>query len=440
MRSEFQVRLKKAARLGGAFAVASMMGFAAPAQADDIEFWSQPYGDLIAWRQAMQSLIEDFEAESGIGVDYEIVNWSVAFNRWLTVAQGGAAPDCADMFWLYSFSAVGGDRYGPLPINDYADKWPTLSDDFYAGSLDDVNWQGDFYGIPWRGDVRPLIYRTDLAEAAGLEGAPDTWDDIVTYAKAMTQRDANGNVTTWGFAPGPNTVTQAYVPYYWQAGGDFMTEDGRTATIDNEATRKALTFLRELVWEHEVLSPEFMEKSYSPETAFYAGNVAMIGSANGPLAPTLAREYPEMDGKWALAIPAKGPEGRDAYAGGGYFGVLRGSENVESCVAWIEFLSRPENMQRLSEASGNVSPMRAVMESEYWSDTEWKKVITETLEYAHTSQHPTPVWNALISAEPGAVIYDMMYDAIIRKQDLDEVIARAQERMQAEMDRALTSD
>ncbi|MBD3625322.1 MAG: extracellular solute-binding protein [Rhodobacteraceae bacterium] len=422
-----------------AFAAGALLAStAAPIAAQQVEFWSQPYGDLIEWKRQMEGLTEEFEQETGIAVNYEMVNWSVAFNRWLTVAQGGAHPDCADMFWLHSFSAIGGEDYGPMPINEFKDNWPNLEQDFFAGSLQDVNWNGDFYGIPWRGDVRPLIYRTDYAAEAGVEGAPQTWDEIIEKAKAMTVRDGNGNVTRWGFALGPDNVSQAYVPYYWQAGGLFMTEDGRTATIDNEATRTTLAWIRDLVWEHEVMNPEFMEKGYDPESEFIAGTLAMVGSAPGPWAPTFTRDYPELDGTWELSIPAAGPEGRDAYAGSGYLGVLRGTDNAEACVDWIGFLSRPENMQRLSEASGNVSPMREVMASEYWSDTPWKKVITETLEHAHTSQHPSPVWNALVTPEPGAVIYDMVYEAVIQKQDIDEVVARAQERMQAEMDRAFT--
>lgn len=268
-----------------------------------------------------------------------------------------------------------------------------------------------------------------------MEGAPDTWEDLVKFAKAMTERDANGNVTRWGFSPGSEIVTQAYIPYYWQAGGLFMTEDGKTATIDNEASIKALTFLRDLVWEHQVVSPEFMEKSYDPESEFLAGTLAMVGSTPGTWPGRLERENPDLDGKWALAIPAKGPVGRDAYAGSGYMGVLRGTEKVEQCVAWIEFLSQPENMQQLSEASGNVSPRRDVMASDYWSDTPWKKVVAETLEYQHTSQHPSPAWSALINDEPGSVVHDMMYEAIIQKKDVQEVVTRAQERMQAELDR-----
>ncbi len=83
------------------------------------------------------------------------------------------------MYWMHSFSAIGGDQYGPMPINEYLDEFPTLRDDFYSGALRDVFWQGDFNGIPWRGDIRALLYRTDIAAEVGITGPPDTWDEIV---------------------------------------------------------------------------------------------------------------------------------------------------------------------------------------------------------------------------------------------------------------------
>ncbi|WP_421723215.1 ABC transporter substrate-binding protein [Bauldia sp.] len=409
---------------------------ATPVVAEEIEFWSQPYGDLIRWQQGMNDLIEEFTAETGIEVNFETINWSTAFANWLTVAQGGAAPDCADMFWLHSFSGIGGNDYGPMPINEFQGEWPTIGDDFFPGSLTDVNWQGDFYGIPWRVDIRPQLYSKDAYAEAGLSAPPANWDDVVSHAKALTKRDDNGNVTRWGYSFGMDNPPQALVPFYWQSGGNFMSEDGKTATIDNDEMRQTLQWMRDMVWEHQVVSPDFMEPSFDPQADFISGNLALIGSVAPAWGRVLDAEYPELDGTWAMAVTAMGPENRQSYSGAGYWGVLRGTDKAESCVKFIEFLSRPDSMQKLSEVSGNVSPRRAVMASDFWSDADWKVVLTETLEHGRTSQHPSSVWSALMSPKPGGVIYDMMYDAIIVQNDIDEVVSQAQVRMQEEMDRA----
>lgn len=425
-------------RLKLALMSSALLGLAATstATAQAISFWTQPQGELLGYQDLFGEFASEFKAESGIDVSVEVINWGVAFNTWLTVAQGGAAPDCADMYWLHSYSGIGGDKYGPMPINEYRDQWPNLEEEFYPGSLQDIQWDGDFYGIPWRVDIRPQMYNTEMFAEAGLTAPPDTWDEIVEMAKALTVRDDNGNVTRWGFAAGPNNPAQTLLPYYWQAGGTILSEDGTQANIDNEAMRTALKFLQDLVWEHEVMSPESFEKGVDPLDSFASETVAMVGSTPIAWASQMEREYPELDGKWAMAVNAMGPVNRDSYSGAGYWGVLRGTDNVDACIDWIKFLSRDENMQRLSEFSGAASPRRSVMSSPYWSDSQWKVAAAETLNYGHTSQHATSVWGALASPEPGAVIYDLVYSTVIVRDDIDAAVKTAHARLQEELDRA----
>ncbi len=420
-----------------ALAATTAFGAGKPAQADgSIEFWTQTYGDQIKWKNTIAKLVKDFEAESGIKVQHEIVPWSAAFQTWLTTAQGGTHPDCADMYWLHSFSAIGGDKFGPMPINDYRGEFPDLETEFYTGSLQDGFWQGDFYGIPWRGDIRAMMFNTKAMKEAGVTAAPTTWDEIVDAAKKLTKRDANGNVERYGFAYGTASNTVSWLlPYYWQAGGEFMSEDGKTATIDNQAMRDALGFMRDLMWEHKVVDPDSMEKSFKPLNLFVNGRIGLIGSAEQSWGVRLDRDFPELDGTWAMAPSAKGPDNAASFSGAGYVGVLRGSDNVKECVEWMKFLARDENMQQLTEASGTVSTKPAVMASDFWSDRPWKKVVAVALKDAHTSQHPAPAWSAIATPEPGGIIYDLMYDVIVEQDDMDTSIAKAQERMQAELDR-----
>ena len=47
------------------------------------------------------------------------------------------------------------------------------------------------YGVPWYVDTRVLYYRTDMAEAAGVE-PPTTWDEYKAFAQAM--KDAGRHI------------------------------------------------------------------------------------------------------------------------------------------------------------------------------------------------------------------------------------------------------
>ncbi|WP_179378060.1 extracellular solute-binding protein [Jannaschia marina] len=406
------------------------LGSAAQAE---IEFWTMPYGDQIAWKDTIDGLLEGFTAETGIEVTHETVPWGNAFQTYLTIAQGGAAPDCADMYWLHSFSAIGGENYGPLPITEYADRLDL--DSFYEGALTDVTYLDEIYGIPWRGDIRAILYRTDAAEEAGLSGPPTTWDETVAAAKAMHVADENGNVDRWGYAFGTSNVVSWLMPLYWQAGGEFMSEDGTTATIDNQAMRDALTFMHDMVHVHRVVDIDSFEKGYEMLPLFVDGQIALIGSAEQSWGKRLDAEYPDAEGTWAMAPSAAGPEDADSFSGAGYFGVLRGTEQVEECVSLLEYLSQNESILALSQGSGNVATKPAVMQSEFWSDRPWKQVVAVALEDAHTSQHAAPSWSAIATSEPGGIIFDLIYNTVVLQEDMDAEIATAQELMQGELDR-----
>jgi len=411
----------------------------APAPSVTIEFWSMNYGDTEIYLQLMRDIAGEFEADTGVTADIQIVNWSTAVKTWLLVSQGGAHPDAADMFWLYSNSELGGDQAGPMPITEYQDTyWPDLEERFFAGSLKDVFWKGEFYGIPWRGDIRPQLYRVDMLEQAGFSAPPDTWEDVTNMAKALTKRDDAGNVTQWGFSLAGSVPLQQFMQYLWQAGGEFMTADGSMATVDTPEMRDTLNWIYDLLWTSEVHPTDLMEQGYDPTTMLEGGQLAMIGSVPDSTGQDLERDFPELDGKWAMAIPTMGPANRSSYSGAGYWGVLRGTEKVDEAVQWIAWLSKDENMMAIDEMLVRVSPNKNVMASPFWSDREWKKVITKTLEYAHTSQYPSQAWAVMTAKNPGAVMYDLFYEAIVEKQPIDDVLARAQQRAQDEMDKAVS--
>jgi multiple sugar transport system substrate-binding protein len=400
-----------------------------------IQFWTMTYADPEPYLEFMRDKAGQFREETGIEVQTEMINWANAAQTWLLVAQGGAHPDVADMYWLYSFSKLGGGKAGPMPITDYREiYWPDLEERFYAAGLQDVFWQGEFYGIPWRGDIRPMLYRVDMLEEAGFSGPPQTWEEIAEVAKATTKREGV-DTSVWGFELSSAVPVQQFMAYLWQAGGEYMTEDGVTATIDTPEMRDSLQFAYDHLWTHETMPREIMEKGHAPMDSFRAGQVAVIGQVSDSEGLTFDRDYPDMEGQWAFSVPAKGPANRASYSGAGYWGVLRGTEYVDESVRYIEFLSRDENMQAITEFIGRVSPNKNVMASPYWSDRPWKKVVVETLEHAHTSQHPSPAWGVLTATEPGSVLYDMYYEALIQQQPFDDVLARAQSRAQAEMDK-----
>ena len=57
---------------------------------------------------------------------------------------------------------------------------------------------GALYGVPNEIDLYALNYNKRLFEAAGIDGPPTTWDELIADAKALTVRDGD-RITQQGF-------------------------------------------------------------------------------------------------------------------------------------------------------------------------------------------------------------------------------------------------
>ena len=91
-------------------------------------------------------------------------------------------------------------------VNDLLNEAPAYVIDFVSNPenfgpffVDAASFGGTLYGVPlFRGQLA-LFYNTDMFEAAGLTGVPQTMAEFTEYAEKLTQRDANGNPTVTGW-------------------------------------------------------------------------------------------------------------------------------------------------------------------------------------------------------------------------------------------------
>ncbi len=364
-----------------------------------IVFWTHRSGsDPQVWMDQLKAWAKEFKDKTKIEVEVQELNWDVSRNTWLLIAQGGDAPDCADMYWLWSFVGLGRGKYGPMPITPYKDVFfKDLDQRFVKGTQQDAHFKGEFYGVAHRGDPRPFMWRSDLGKAAGFTKPPDTWQEITEQAKAMTKRDAAGNTTMWGMEFGSdNNKPQQVVTYYWQAGGEYMDLDGKTATFDTPAMRDALKWMYDQIWTYKVVPPDFMEKAHNPWDAFTGQQVAMLPQAGLGNFKQLDEQFPELAEKVEIAVNAKGPKSRACYYGAGYWGVLRGTKYPAECAQWIAFLSEDERQIKKGQILGDLPTNKAALAQKNWTDRPWKLKIPEILEHAHPSQHPSYAWAKLL--------------------------------------------
>ena len=88
--------------------------------------------------------------------------------------------------WVGEFAATGAFEPTPEGLVDESS--------FFEGSWGTAVVDDVAYGVPWYVDTRVLYYRTDMAEAAGVE-PPTTWDEYKAFAQALKDQGATSGVS-----------------------------------------------------------------------------------------------------------------------------------------------------------------------------------------------------------------------------------------------------
>lgn len=131
----------------------------------------------------------------------------------------------------------------PLIERDRNDPDGVRPEDYYEPCWKEATYKGRVYAIPNSTDDRFLFYNRTLFREAGLDPnrPPRTWEELLDYAKKLTRRDKHGAIRQIGFIP--NWGNSWLYLYSWQNGGEFMSPDGRTCTMDNRFSVDALKYM-----------------------------------------------------------------------------------------------------------------------------------------------------------------------------------------------------
>jgi multiple sugar transport system substrate-binding protein len=305
---------------------------------------------------------EQLMADQGTPVKIEIVELPAGDDDYraaqVTRLAAGAH---TDIFLLDGFNIPADSSAGfLLDLTDRANAWDGWAQWFEAAK-GGVSFGGSVWGLNREVDVRPLYYRRDVLEKAGVIGAgedwqPTSWEEILTAA-----RDIKANVP--GVAPiafksgilgGESTTMQGFYPLLLGAGGRLFDTDSGKWVSRSSAFTESLEFLRTIFIDEELsTAPEFWLAGSPVDDAhvlFRDGELAMLVTWDGVWTemadPEHSRFIPD-PGRDAVAgfamIPAKEPgaswTGEDFVTiSGGWTMVINGAITPEKADLAFEFL------------------------------------------------------------------------------------------------------
>ena len=338
--------------------LALVLGIQVAAQ-DDVTLriltWQNP--PMVEWLEAFN---EQFTADTGINVDYSVVN----ANDIGPVTQTRLSANDIDVLaFLNSFA----NRVQPYMSNVNPPSWQTIIDagllleltdqpflaNYDDASILDSSYNDQIYAVPvGRTIYGGIFYNKDMFAEFGVE-VPTTWDELVAACETfraegigcMTAGGADGwpiFVGAYGLIGSLFPDQEAYVEGLWT---------GEVA-FNDEANM--------VMWERmQVYASEMMERGASgiPGDAapgrFASGAVAMFPGGSWYAS---AIEASEPDFEWGF-IPFPGSDNvEDNQIWFGkydmHWGIAANSPNTEAALLYLEALSDPDTYQDFVNAVG----------------------------------------------------------------------------------------
>lgn len=375
---------------GGAAASTAGSAPEAPAEKTTITIWSRD-----STIEATKAAAEKYNARQD-KVTVEVVqqvNTEIA-DQFTLALSAGQAPDiisldCTKVPYFASNGAY----------TDISDRFEKLDykDQFSEGMLKSGMVDGKIYALPFSPDVSVLLYNKEHYRQAGLdpENPPKTWEELLDYSKKLTRDGHYGYVYAGGHA---GAYMFTFMPYVWNNGGDFLSEDGKHCLLNEKNAVEAVNMLVDMINVHKVTPPSTITYSWGEaQDAFLTGQASQIvlGSA---AVYNFVNGSSGMD--WGACLIPKGPNGESyaSFSGGDSIGITSQCKNVDAAWDFIEYALSDE-VQVEALAKGGCLPARKdFFDNEYFNTTPQYQVLRDALDVSYT---------------PYSLKYDEMYTPIL---------------------------
>ena len=297
-------------------------------------------------------IIRDFEAETGCkvtvteyGDDYES-----------TMKTRMASNTLPDIFETHGWSIL---RYKEYLLDLRDEPWVSDYDDSALGVIQDDD--GSIYVLMVSELVNGTLVNLEVCEAAGVDPYEiETWEQFTEACAKIKE----AGYTPIGAAFGPGNM--ANIAGTWVSYEGELAEDSDVmldGTYDWESFRPFMDMYAE--WLDNgyffedyatMKSEDASERFAQNKSAFWLGNDPKFLAGCLQLNP---------EGKYAFLPTFASAEGGKLFVGvgeGETFGIWKDSPNVEACKAFLEFMARPENVIKLTNAVGSNPCLKSSME------------------------------------------------------------------------------
>ncbi len=326
-------------------AFVSSFALAAPfapnaAQAEEINvvMFGMPYTNGLA------KLAGDFEAETGIKANIDVIGQDVFENR-ITLSFTGGTGDI-DVVHTPVIQVQRWIQAGWLqPMTGKVSE--TTTSDILAGPLGAYDVNGDQWALPFFAGVGLMSYREDLLKAAGV-GVPQTWEDMLDVA-AKIKTDDQAAIALRA-VPGQGFNMFIFPMVMRAYGGTFFADyegGDLTPAINSPENVEALKIYTKLINDYGPAGAgnfNFAEVNAAAKN----GQIAFAVEGTGIISQIVDPAQSQFADVTGIALPPGGPAGRSPAIGVHGMGIPASAPNPEASAKFIEWAVSAETVAKIA--------------------------------------------------------------------------------------------
>jgi ABC-type glycerol-3-phosphate transport system substrate-binding protein len=355
--------LKLGLAAGASLAMPFRLSPAAAQAKVNLTYISYELTSAAAGPELKRQLAEFEKANPGITVEGIPTPLAQYTAKVVAQAKAGEMPDIAtaDVLWLRGWIKEGYLK----DLTPYVEKagGKAFLGKFYDSLIQLASDAGKVYAIPSFAGGYIIYYNTEMYKEAGLDPnkPPTNWDELLTYCKKLTKKDASGNTVQWGWGiHGQNIPADVsrFLQWMYSNGADPLSPDGKTALLDQPKAIETLKFWSELYTKHGVVPPGAVQAGPGEVRSMFAQKkIAMLVGIIWGLDQVFA-ENPAVRNATAIApFPKQVPNAPSLFQAV-YNGMSANTKHPEEAWKVLEYFARPESGLALYKATryGPVRP------------------------------------------------------------------------------------
>ena len=427
-----------AATAGAAGLAASTGLFPMPALAQggfELVTWSWlTASDGEVWSQMIQNF-NDVHKDKGVQIRHEVVTGSQYMTKVLAAAASGQAPDFG---WAQTGRRLQQINDGVVvPVDDLSAAAGLDWNDFQAFAVSKTKYpqHGEAkWCVPMDLMSMQLEINLDHVVDSGLdpESAPKNGAELIEWAKAMTRYDSAGNVTRSGIMM---TGSDIHPSVTWgivadQMGFARVSEDLKTACINEEAGIEAMRWVLDLFDKHKVATREVTDRY----KAFATGEGSMFWTG-----PWTVSGYIQQGLNFKVATMPKIGKTLSTFfdMGGLEMYVQNDKSRYEPTMAAIKWLS--DNSLLWTTKGRGATPRKSIAaDAHYLSDAyapRYRQAFVDGLEFATIADIPVTTSPEFAIYAGGGFLQKTLDGAWTKSKTPEQVMAELKAHWQANLDK-----